>query len=231
VKIRLKQTQSILDNASMHSMALQLIGSSKDPFALSGVSFKDEDEVLEFVEKSGNKAHAISIYTYRVVTACFFQRYEDAAEMIEKYHSKLTKEDFRIHTVIYTFYEGLIAFRTARAQPDVEKWPKIGGRAIRSYQTWAKHSEWNFENKLLLLEAEWLLTKGEYDSAEKKYVASMESAHRHKFVHEEGLAMALMSHYFKSRGDAGKEKEYLDGAIACYEKWGAFGLVSHIRGN
>ncbi|KAL7463497.1 hypothetical protein ACHAXS_003866 [Conticribra weissflogii] len=229
--IRLKQTQSILDNASMHNMTLQLIGSSKNPFALPGVAFKDEDEALEFVEKSGNKTTAYSMYTYRVVTACFFQRYEYAAKIIEKYHSKIGNENFRVHTVIYKFYEGLVAFYMNRSQPDVDMWRKIGDKAIRNYQTWAKHSGWNFENKLLLLEAESLFSKGEYDSAEKKYVASIESARRHKFVHEEGLAMAMFSNYFKIFGNAGKKNEYLDGAFGCYEKWGAFGVVGHLRGN
>ncbi len=212
-------------------MVLRLIGSGKDPFSRPEISFHDEEEILKFVELSGNIIVANSIYTYRVVTACFFQRYEYAADTIKKYHTNTEKENFRIHTVFYTFYEGLVAFRMARSQSDADMWLEIGERAIRSYRIWSTHSAWNFENKLLLLEAECFFSKGEYDSAEKKYVASIESARRHKFVHEEGLAMAMMAFYFKILGDEGKEKEYLDGALGCYEKWGALGVVMHIRGD
>ncbi|KAL7465110.1 hypothetical protein ACHAXS_009397 [Conticribra weissflogii] len=116
----------------------------------------------------------------------------------------------------------------ARSQPNVNKWLEIGERAIQSHKTWVKHSEWNFENKLLLLEAELLYLKGKYVSAEKKYISSIESAHRHKFVHEEGLAMDRISSYYKFRGNVGKETEYLNGAFSCYETWGALGLLKHL---
>jgi len=227
---RLKQTQSILENASIHHMVLQLIGSDKDPFAIPGITYKDEDEVLDHLESSGNVVFANSIYIHRVVTACFFRRYEYAADMIEKYHSEVGKGSLVLSAVMYAFFEGLVAFRMARSRPnDEQKWLVKGESAIQRYETWTTHSEWNFENKFLLLEAESLFSQCNYDSAEKKYIASIESARRHKFIHEQGLALDLLASLYKLRGDSDKETECLEGAYGCYETWGAHGLLSHIR--
>ncbi|KAL7463660.1 hypothetical protein ACHAXS_004013, partial [Conticribra weissflogii] len=126
--------------------------------------------------------------------------------------------------------EGLVAFRMARSRPDDrKKWLAVGDRAIQRYQIWTTHSVWNFENKLLLLEAESLFSQGEYDSAEKKFMASIDSACRHKFVHEQGLALDLLASLYAFRGNSDKETECLEGAFDCYERWGALGLLSCIR--
>ncbi|KAL7473519.1 hypothetical protein ACHAXS_013974 [Conticribra weissflogii] len=91
------------------------------------------------------------------------------------------------------------------------------------------HSEWNFENKLLLLEAEIHFSKGEHGLAEDKYYAAIESARRHRFVHEEGLSYELLSNFYKSRGEDEKEREFMMNAILCYRKWGANGLLAQPR--
>jgi len=228
--LRLNQLPLLFFNLSVHNMILHLIGSDKDPFDIAGVPFKNENEILVFAESSNVHFLANAIYMHQVMVCYFFRRYTHAAEITKKYHSDVGKMTLLPQTVLYTFYEGLVAFQMIRSQPNEEEWVGIGEQSIKSYQTWVRNSKWNFENKLLLLEAESLFSKGDLDAAEKKYLASIESARRHKFVHEEGLALDLLASFYKSQANAVKEKEYFDLAIACYEKWGAFGILNHICG-
>ncbi len=211
-------------------MILQLMGSDKDPFDIAGVSFKNENEILFFAESSNVHFLANAIYMHQVMVSYFFRRYRHAAEITKKYHSEAGKMTLLPQTVLYVFFEGLVAFQMIRSQSNEEEWVDAGEQSIKSYQTWVRNSEWNFENKLLLLEAESLFAKGDLDAAEKKYLASIESAHRHRFVHEEGLASDLLASFYRTQGNVLKEKEYFDLAIACYEKWGAFGLINQICG-
>ncbi len=211
-------------------MVLHLIGSDKNPFDFPEISFKDENEVLDEAESSGKIVHANSIYTNRVMRAFFFRNYGYAKEMTEKYAALVGNESLRFQTIFYVFYRGLLAFRLARSEGDREYLLSSGEKSITSYQTWVMHSKWNFENKLLLLEAECDFANREYESAEKKYLASIDSARRHKFIHEEGLAMDLLASFYNERGDVEKGLEYLDGSFSCYEKWGASGLLKHLRG-
>ncbi len=214
----------------IHNMVLQLIGSTKDPFKLDGISFNDEDEVLIHVESSENLVVANSIYAYRVIAACFSRRFKYAAEMIEKYNSQLGMDSLHFTTIMYVFYEGLVALEMARSQSDNHKWLMIGERSITKYEEWAQHSEWNFESKLFLLKAELLFLQGDYASAEKKYIASIESARRHKYVHEQGLALDMFATFHNFRGNVEQEVECLQGVYACYKTWGAFGILRTIVG-
>jgi len=229
--IRLNQVQILLEHCSLHNMILQLAGGDENPFDLPEVPFNDENEVIKESESSGNiTIEYPTLYTNRVMRAFFFRNYDDAKEMTKKYAALVGNESLRYQTIFYIFYEGLLAFRLARSEVDRENWLSIGQKAINTYQTWVKHSEWNFENKLLLLEAESHFSNYEYESAETTYLASIDSARRHKFVHEEGLASDLLASFFIDRGDVEKGIGYLQGAFSCYEKWGAFGLLKHLRG-
>ncbi len=207
-------------------MVLQFIGSDKSQFDYPGIPFKNETEMLQDSLSSGKIVYANAIYMNRAICAFYFRKYNYAAEMAEKFCG--SNETLRFQTVFFAFYEGLVAFHMVRSRNNEQKWLPIGEQSITNYRAWVKHSEWNFENKLLLLEAESLFTKGEYDVAEEKYLASIDSAHRHRFIHEEGLAMQLLASFYKIR-DVEKEKKYLESSYSCYEKWGACGLLKHLQ--
>lgn len=86
---------------------------------------------------------------------------------------------------------------------------------------WSVHSDWNFKNKLLLIEAESYNTQGDFDKAAMHYEASIKAAKEHKFMHEEALASELAGTFFLERGQRQKSHSYLKHASECYEKWGA----------
>ena len=62
-----------------------------------------------------------------------------------------------LSALVSTFIDGLIGFHLAkenRAEQEA-KWRNLGLDSIILYRKWTKHSEWNFSNKLYLLEAEY----------------------------------------------------------------------------
>ena len=89
-------------------------------------------------------------------------------------------------------------------------------------QAWANvGSKWNAENKALLLEAECNFAKGDIPRAKTAYEQSIQSAHQHKFIHEEALANELYGIFCVEAGDLYKGNELLGRARNLYEEWGA----------
>jgi len=90
--------------------------------------------------------------------------------------------------VFALFFEGLVCFQLARQSKDDDalKWIARGKSILIKFQLWAKYHKWNFESKMLLLEAESVSVLGGKEEAEALYKRSIKLAHDHKFVHEEG---------------------------------------------
>mmetsp|Transcript_32788 Transcript_32788/g.69847 ORF Transcript_32788/g.69847 Transcript_32788/m.69847 type:complete len:207 (-) Transcript_32788:240-860(-) len=200
------------------------MGSKNNPFDVWEGFVDNEDELLNQALSSGKLLLSQAIYIERLFVAFFLKRYDEAAQYAGKcmdQHPSILKG------ACHTFYKGLTALHFARrsSNDESDKWFTIGEKALTSFHTWLKHSTWNWENKLLLLEAEWHFSKGEMKRAEEKYVLSIRSARRHRFVHEEGLANELFSVFYITNMDVEKWNSHISEARACYEKWGAFALV------
>ena len=93
----------------------------------------------------------------------------------------------------------------------------------------AANSEWNFENKLRLLEAEQQSLRQHRHKAISSYDASIESARESGFVHEQGLACEKAAFYMIKMGKEVKAVEYFSQACECYKAWGSNMKVDFIR--
>ena len=93
------------------------------------------------------------------------------------------------------FFEGLVCFKIARQRNDEDKsiWMKKGGSILARFQLYNEYCEWNFESKCNLLEAECLSVLGKKE-ADLLYMKSIQAAHEHRFVHEEGKIDTVFSH-------------------------------------
>ena len=70
------------------------------------------------------------------------------------------------------FFEGLASFLLAQNSVGIEesnKWTKQGRSVMTRMQCWTEHSLWNWENKMLVLEAENFYAIGEFDQAASNY--------------------------------------------------------------
>jgi hypothetical protein len=93
----------------------------------------------------------------------------------------------------------------------------------------ASNSDWNFANKLHLLVAEKHSLRGTHRQTLVSYDASIASAKRSGFIHEEGLACEKAGFYCKRMKNNEKALEYFNQARECYEKWGSNVKVDFIE--
>jgi hypothetical protein len=94
----------------------------------------------------------------------------------------------------------------------------------------AANSDWNFTNKLCLLEAEQQSLSYNHCQAIASYDASITSARKSGFIHEQGLACEKAGFYHKRNGAVCKAAEYFKQARECYEEWGSSMKVDFIQG-
>jgi len=230
---QLSQLQSCLSHSSNHLIIVKLIGgvgTHHNPFAKLSGSFNgeinSEDDVLQHALSTGKTGVAQGIRFNRLFLSYWFKRYGEAAEMAEHYISRTLMP---LVDTQYAFYSGLTAYQLARYPPSDPKWIAIGEKSLLLLKSWKSHSAWNWQNKFLLLEAECHFSKGEMEKAEVSYILAIESARRHKFVHEEGLGNELFSTFCATIGNVDKAKSHLLEAKACYKKWGAFALIDQLN--
>merc|ERR1712087_834589 len=124
---------------------------------------------------------------------------------------------------------GIAFFFARKHQDDENRWRKIGEAVIDLTKVWATNSDWNFINKLFLLQAEHYFFMNDEDKAIEKYEQSIQAARDHHFIHEEGLAFerAAQFHLHYSRNH--KALVCLNQSKRCYKTWGADGLVNYIE--
>lgn len=134
-----------------------------------------------------------------------------------------------LSALVGTFIDGLIGFFFARKHHEDEtKWTDIGLDALQSLRKWAESSEWNFANKVYLLEAEYYFLRKDHDRAMVCYSASVRAAREHRFVHEEGLAEEKTATYLLHKGQHEDAMGHFLNAKKCFDAWGARTLVQRV---
>lgn len=135
-----------------------------------------------------------------------------------------------VNILINVFVDGLLGFFFARKhREDEAKWTNVGIEAIRSLRKWVPSSEWNFSNKLYLLEAEYYFLKEDNERAMVCYHTSIKAARDHRFVHEEGLAEEKLATYCLHNSLHDDAMGHFLSAKKCYEVWGAYALVERVE--
>jgi len=146
------------------------------------------------------------------------------------------KETLRPILLMGIFFEGLACFKLARQSTDKKRATLLqqGESVVARMRVYNEHSKWNFENKMLLLEAERMHVLGNLDQAEFYYSQSILSAQKHKFVHEEAIGCDLLGEFLYERSIAAnshfaQSKPVFLHSIECYEKWGAFAVARRVE--
>jgi tetratricopeptide (TPR) repeat protein len=109
------------------------------------------------------------------------------------------------------------------------KYREVVRDAISALTNAAANSDWNFTNKLRLLEAEQQSLTRNHWQALPLYDASIASAISSGFIHEQGLACEKAGLYCKSEKNNQKALEYFIQARKCYEEWGSSMKVDFIQ--
>jgi hypothetical protein len=109
------------------------------------------------------------------------------------------------------------------------KWREIGVESVKTISQLIECSEWNFRNKLHLLNALLLYLDNEHNSAEISFQSAIASAHNHRFYHEEALACEMYGIFLIENENIVKGIEQLQLAIDKYEQWGAMKKAADVQ--
>jgi len=214
---------------SSHQLALDLMGIEQNAFLLYSNRMTEDSCYANSYENNqlsmcrGNcvKKKFVAFYTGDLDTA---------AKMYDLFQTIPMGSTGRlVHIIVNTFIDGLIGLFFARKHgEDQVKWTNAGLDAFRSLRMWVKSSEWNFSNKLSLLEAEYYFLKEDDERAIVCYNASIKAAHEHRFIHEEGLAEEKLATYLLHKGRHDDALVHFINAKNCYDVWGAHALVHRV---
>jgi len=182
-----------------------------------------EDEELDQVV---NDQGLVVLECYLVIRLCcdiVFRRFDALKSIARKYLEYLERCGNGIAQYVNIprhFYGGLISLHFYRENHD-QFWLDIATHSISKLETWVAESVWNFENKLLLLQAENHYAFGEMEDAATKYRLAIESSHTHRFVHEEALACEQAATFHMEIGNSDLADDLMKRALECYRTWGA----------
>lgn len=108
-------------------------------------------------------------------------------------------------------------------------WLERGRKCKADMKLWAEQgSFWNFQHKLMLLEAEDHYSNGNFENAELSYKNAISSARSHKFMNDEALACELAARFYLGTGDLASSLAYFKLAHEKYICWGAFAKADRL---
>ena len=170
--------------------------------------------------------------SHKLIRAFLFRQFNDLLDEIAI--SELTAEaKLSLRPMLYMriLFEGYACFLCSREAEEPAKTALIekGQSILREAKSLAKHSSWNWQNKVLLLEALEMHTIGNLDAAGPLYTSSIRSAQEHKFMHEEAIASELTAEYLLEMGRQAEAYEVYKHSIKCFEEWGAQAVVNRVK--
>jgi len=198
-------------------------------FPLNKVKFVNNDDIVKAALER-DRACFHTIISYQTFKAFVCRDMESALKFTDLYFEHFLTEGSRTvyRSIGNEFYEALITFYFMRQTGEERYWVR-GENALLKIREWSIHSDWNFKNKLLLVEAEMHNTRKDFHKAASCYEASIRAAQEHKFIHEEAIAIELAGIFFLDRGLHQLSLSFFEDSIECYEKWGAYAVAKRIK--
>jgi len=194
---------------------------------------KSSNPYVAFNGKLRNKqailVEALSTMHFQTIEAVYIQKfsilfwmgdYDKAVEASDTAISFPSAKMPKVALIYHMFYRGIAAFHLYR-EGSGGKWLKEGNDIKEQMEIWVKNSKILFENKLLLLEAEYCASMCKVVLARESYKFSIKVARDNGYVHEQGLAYECMGKYLMSVVEVQEAECCLLSAHKCYMQWGA----------
>eukprot|EP00985_Skeletonema_marinoi_P001771 scaffold703_cov184-Skeletonema_marinoi.AAC.1 len=203
----------------MQRDVLRLIGSDEE------VTIPEEHKLV-----ASNNSVLKTFYFRKAYISFMFRSYDDAKEHVSKFYDcrENAWANLMVTHIYPALHTGLISFWVARKSRDAQCWFARGNECKMTLKRWAESSQWTFENKWYLLEAEESFSHNDYEAAKSFYKQAISSAKLHKFVHEEALAYELAAYFYLELGETEQSIEYFLAAHERYHEWGAFGKCNSL---
>ena len=200
-----------------------LSGEPQHPFWDATIGYESNEKNLSESFATKDISLCEIFVTLEIAEHFIFRRIDMAAKFVRQYQEFFDQYGGMQNKFIFIyrmFYSGLVAFNIFRETKD-QYWMNLGTLAIKEIEVWAKECKWNFENKLLLLNAEYHFSIGDFNKATEEYHLSTSSAHAHRFFHEEAIGNELAGYFQLERGRKGASISLMKQAKECYLTWGA----------
>jgi len=209
-------------------LLMELTGKSVDCFSVFAGSISNMIDVLAEAVNSKDDHQIHTTHGYIVMLAYWRGDYlvvEETSRIAALLPTKVPQVLFLVHL---TLFRGLVAFRLYRKFGDDQRLAE-GKEMIDKMEKWALNSKAVFENKLLMLKAEYLASIREYDKALDMYTQSIQLAQDHGRIDELGLAYELLGNVYSS-AHAFKEDPNNSFKMAhlYFTQWGATAVAARL---
>ena len=190
-----------------------------------------EKTYLEDFARTNDKINLFSFYLDKAVVAFLLGAYDESLRYSRcaKKHLDPGLGNFMLPEYCFNHTLTLAAFHHAR--PPWARW--ASSFTIRSHLRWFKKfaslSPTNFENKYLLMQAEWARVRGRGTRADLLYDAAIEASRRNEFINEEAMALELKARHLFLRRDEENALRHLAAAHRCYTQWGALAKTAQLE--
>ena len=179
------------------------------------------DGELENKLRRDNVSQSKAFYLNKMRIAFMFRLFSETKEFATKYsHFNVGTLMMLYHQSMNSFWEGLVSYWIGREEDSTE-WLLKGHAATESIRKLVDCSEWNFQNKLFLLQAEQQFCARDFILAEKYYDAAISSSREHRFVNEEALSLELAAFFYLETGRRSRSIDLFSRAISKYREWEA----------
>lgn len=228
---KLNQIRSYKSLIPVSNAIADLSGEPRHRFCHAVEGYEEEKNLSEAFKKKDISLCEILI-AIQIAEHFVLRRMDLSSTIVRQY-----QEFFDIHGggievqfifVYRTFYSGLVAFHCFRETQD-QYWMDLGRDAISKMKALTQRCKWNFENKMLLLTAEYYFSIGDFEKATQEYQLSITSAHAHRFVNEEAMANELAGYFQLKRGSKDLSIKLKKQAVGCYQSWGAMAKAKTLQ--
>ena len=207
---------------------LNFIGNSENPIVLTG-SVMNQDETLELANKLKHNTAVCVLNYLGLMLAYMFEDYGLAAERADA--SKKIDINYmgRYDIAQQTFFHGLNSNALARTTREKQKWMKQAKLSKNRLKEWLQYNTWNFEQKYLLLKAEYLYSKGNYKKAKEAYDSAIGASSKYRFVQDQALCCERAGIFHLENGADATALDYFQRAHILYLEWGADAKAAHVK--
>lgn len=179
----------------------------------------DNHDLLKVTIKHDNMFVLHTLNLFQTVKEFVFHNMDKALQCTDMYfeHFGVDGMQMRYMYIYNVFYGGLINFHFA-GKTGNEQYCNHGKLALSQMNDWMCHSDWNFQNKYHLMNAEYHKISNNFPVAAMCYDASIEATKKHKFIHEEAMANKLAGMFYLEQGNHWKSLACLKQSMVCYVK-------------
>jgi PAS domain S-box-containing protein len=227
-----------VQKARFHDVAAVIVSQQRFVATMQGrtttfSSFSDAqfDEAAFEAQLAGNYTPAaVCLYWILKLKARFLSGdYAEALAATGKAKALLWASAIHVQRLDYFYYAALTVAALYEKASDDEEWRELLTAHREQLREWAENYPPTFGDKHALVSAEIARLEGRDVDAMRLYEKALQSARKHGFVQNEGVAYEVAARFYVARGFETIADAYLRNARSCYLSWGADGKVRQLE--